>query len=88
MSIKAYQEAITDENSKIMTLGILLQMVMYTDEPDVTRIFNDIGGILQDYTGKIGDLLSDLEFELRNLASNGPLAAEMDSYPSEGPETA
>ena len=72
--INALQEAMTEDNAKIMSLGFLLQLA----EPSMngearenvdamTRLFYDVGAILRDYADRISSALSDLEYATRDL---------------------
>ena len=72
--INALQEAITEDNAKIMSLGFLLQLAEPSMNAEarenvdaMTRLFYDVGAILRDYTDRISSALSDLEFIARDL---------------------
>ena len=66
------QIKITEDNAKVASLGFLLQLAepsmngeaLENDEA-MQRLFYDVGAILRDYTERISNTLSDLEFITR-----------------------
>ncbi|MBR4592326.1 MAG: hypothetical protein IKO35_03875 [Elusimicrobiaceae bacterium] len=72
--INALQEAITEDNAKIMALGFLLQLAEPSEHGETRedarlyeRLVYDIAGVIRDYTDRISSALSDLEFIARDL---------------------
>lgn len=77
--LDALEEMITEDNSKIMALGLLLQLA----EPSMNgetrenplnvldRLLYDVGAMLRDYTDRISSALSELEFIGRDTEKGG-----------------
>lgn len=76
--IESLQEIITEDNAKIESLGFLLQLAEPTmngetreDVSKLARIMYDIGGVIRDYTDRIGSALSDLLYEAEQMEKAG-----------------
>lgn len=76
--IEALQELLTEDNSKIESLGFLLQLAEPTmngetreDVSKLARIMYDIGGVIRDYTDRISSALSDILYEAEQMEKAG-----------------
>lgn len=75
---EALEEAITEDNARLMSLGLLLQLAEPSmngetrDNPGaLKRLMYDVGAIIRDYTDRISSALSDLEFLGRDTEEGG-----------------
>lgn len=71
--LERLQEAMTEDNAKIMSLAFTLQIMepsMYEEARDLgtlTRVVYDVAGAIREYSERISSALSDLEFWARDL---------------------